>query len=416
MTDHFPRARQSSPLSARNLALMASVVAGLGIAVYGVSPSSVGLDILGSAAHAQVNNAMSAAAQPTGFADMVERVKPSVISVKVTVKENASAASDKSDEDGSNSPMERFFRQFGGPDGMPHNPGRGGRHGEMMGQGSGFFISSDGYAVTNNHVVDGADKVEVTTDAGKTYTAKVIGTDPRTDVALIKVEGDSDFPFAKLSESKARIGDWVLAVGNPFGLGGTVTAGIVSASGRDIGSGPYDDFIQIDAPVNKGNSGGPAFNTEGEVMGVNTAIYSPSGGSVGIAFSIPASTVKNVIAQLKDKGTVSRGWIGVQIQPVTAEIADSLGLKKAEGALVAEPQANGPAAKAGIESGDVITAVNGEPVKDARELARTIGSLPPGNSVKLNVLHKGQDKVVNLTLGQLPNAVESMVNDAATTE
>ena len=185
------------------------------------------------------------------------------------------------------------------------------------------------------------------------------------------------------------------------------TAGIVSASGRDIGNGPYDDFIQIDAPVNKGNSGGPAFDTEGEVMGVNTAIYSPSGGSVGIAFSIPASTVKTVIAQLKDKGSVSRGWIGVQIQPVTSDIADSLGLKKAEGALVAEPQANGPAAKAGIESGDVITAVNGAPVKDARELARTIGGFAPGNSVKLNVLHKGQDKAITLTLGQLPDTVEA---------
>jgi serine protease Do len=256
-------------------------------------------------------------------------------------------------------------------------------------------------------VVDGADKVEVTTDDGKTYKAKVIGTDARTDLALIKVEGVSNLPFAKLSEGKPRIGDWVLAVGNPFGLGGTVTAGIVSASGRDIGNGPYDDFIQIDAPVNKGNSGGPAFNTEGEVMGVNTAIYSPSGGSVGIAFAIPASTVKSVIAQLQDKGSVSRGWIGVQIQPVTPDIADSLGLKKAEGALVAEPQANGPAAKAGIESGDVITAVNGETVRDARELARTIGALAPGKAVKLNVLHKGQDKVINLTLGQLPNSQEA---------
>ena len=247
----------------------------------------------------------------------------------------------------------------------------------MMGQGSGFFISADGYAVTNNHVVEGADKVEVTTDAGKTYTAKVIGTDLRTDLALIKVEGGSGFPFAKLSEGKARIGDWVLAVGNPFGLGGTVTAGIVSASGRDIGSGPYDDFIQIDAPVNKGNSGGPAFNMQGEVVGVNTAIYSPSGGSVGIAFSIPASTVKSVIAQLKDKGAVSRGWIGVQIQPVTQDIADSMGLKQAEGALVAEPQKDGPAAKAGIASGDVITAVNGQSIKDARELARVIGGACP---------------------------------------
>jgi serine protease Do len=240
--------------------------------------------------------------------------------------------------------MERFFRRFGGPDGIPGLKG-GGRGRVVQGQGSGFFISADGFAVTNNHVVDGADKVEVTTDDGKTYTAKVIGTDQRTDLALIKVEGSSNFPFAKLADAKPRIGDWVLAVGNPFGLGGTVTAGIVSASGRDIGNGPYDDFIQIDAPVNKGNSGGPAFDTNGEVMGVNTAIYSPSGGSVGIAFSIPASTVKTVVAQLKDKGSVSRGWIGVQIQPVTSDIADSLGMKKAEGALVAEPQANGPAAR-----------------------------------------------------------------------
>ena len=400
--------------SLRKFALMASVAAGLGAAVYGFGPSQGAVDIFTSSAHAQVNQEVRKVAQPTGFADIVERVKPSVISVKVAMSDKTASKDDSADKEdppfAPGSPMERFFRRFGGPDGMP--PGlrggpRGGGRGPVTGQGSGFFISPDGFAVTNNHVVDGADKVEVTTDDGKTYSAKVIGTDARTDLALIKVSGRSDFPFARLSDSKPRIGDWVLAVGNPFGLGGTVTAGIVSASGRDIGNGPYDDFIQIDAPVNKGNSGGPAFDVSGEVMGVNTAIYSPSGGSVGIAFSIPASTVKSVIAQLKDKGSVSRGWIGVQIQPVTSDIADSLGMKKAEGALVAEPQANGPAAKAGIESGDVITAVNGEPVKDARELARTIGGLAPGNAVKLNVLHKGQDKVVNLTLGQLPNTIEA---------
>jgi serine protease Do len=399
-----------SLFSARKFALMASVVAGLGIAVYGFGPSHDPANIFSSPAQAQVNTEVSKVPQPVGFADIVERVKPSVISVKVNINEKVSKDGGEDSPFQPGSPMERFFRRFGGPDGLP--PGlRGGGHGVVTGQGSGFFISADGYAVTNNHVVDGADKVEVTTDDGKTYKAKVIGTDARTDLALIKVEGGSDFPFAKLSDGKPRIGDWVLAVGNPFGLGGTVTAGIVSASGRDIGNGPYDDFIQIDAPVNKGNSGGPAFNTNGEVIGVNTAIYSPSGGSVGIAFSIPAPTVKSVIAQLKDKGSVSRGWIGVQIQPVTADIADSLGLKKAEGALVAEPQANSPAAKAGIESGDVITAVNGETVKDARELARTIGGLAPGNAVKLSVLHKGQDKVVNLTLGQLPNTVEAKADN-----
>jgi serine protease Do len=397
-----------SMFSARKLALMGSVVAGLGFAAYGFSLPPGHLDIFTSAAHAQVNTEVSKVDKPIGFADIVERVKPSVISVRVKINEKSASKDDSNDDSPfpPGSPMERFFRRFGAPDGLPPGLRPHGR-GAITGQGSGFFISADGYAVTNNHVVDGADKVEVITDDGKTHTAKVIGTDARTDVALIKVEGGSDFPFAKLSDGKPRIGDWVLAVGNPFGLGGTVTAGIVSASGRDIGNGPYDDFIQIDAPVNKGNSGGPAFNTEGEVMGVNTAIYSPSGGSVGIAFSIPASTVRSVIAQLKDKGSVSRGWIGVQIQPVTPDIADSLGLKKAEGALVAEPQANGPAAKAGIESGDVITAVNGETVKDARELARTIGSLSPGAAVKLNVLHKGQDKVVSLNLGQLPNTLEA---------
>ena len=407
------RAPRRSLLSARKFALMASVVAGLGVAIYGFGPTTGPVDIFSTSAHAQVNNEVKKVAQPIGFADIVERVKPSVISVKVNINEKI-AKNDNGDnsENGDSpfqpgSPMERFFRRFGGGDLPPGLRGMPRGRGVVTGQGSGFFISADGFAVTNNHVVDGADKVEVTTDDGKTFTAKVIGTDARTDLALIKVEGGSNFPFAKLSDGKPRIGDWVLAVGNPFGLGGTVTAGIVSASGRDIGNGPYDDFIQIDAPVNKGNSGGPAFNTEGEVMGVNTAIYSPSGGSVGIAFSIPSSTVKTVVAQLKDKGSVSRGWIGVQIQPVTADIADSLGMKKAEGALVAEPQANGPAAKAGIESGDVITAVNGETVKDARELARTIGGLSPGTAVKLKVLHKGQDKVVDLSLGQLPNTLEA---------
>src|SRR5213075_1196415 len=223
-------------------------------------------------------------------------------------------------------------------------------------------ISGDGYAVTNNHVVHKAETVQVTADDGKTYTAKVIGTDPRTDVALIKVEGRSDFPYVQLAEKSPRIGDWVLAVGNPFGLGGTVTAGIVSARGRDIGAGPYDDFLQIDAPVNKGNSGGPTFDTEGSVIGVNTAIFSPSGGSVGIAFAIPAETVKSVVAQLKDKGSVTRGWIGVQIQPVTSEIAENLGVKATTGALVAEPQKDGPAMKAGIQAGDVIVSVDDKPV------------------------------------------------------
>src|ERR1700754_3933463 len=258
------RAPRRSLFSARKFALMASVVAGLGVAGYGLSPAPH--DVFSSTAYAQVDKQVKQqVAQPTGFADIVERVKPSVISVRVNIAEKVAKddSANKSDDDSPfqpGSPMERFFKRFGGPDGMP--PGmrgpRGGR-GAVTGQGSGFFISPDGYAVTNNHVVDGAHKVEVTTDGGKTYTAKVIGPAPRPDLALIKVEASTDFPFAKLADGKPRIGDWVLAVGNPFGLGGTVTAGIVSAMGRDIGNGPYDDFIQIDAPVNKGNSGGPAF-------------------------------------------------------------------------------------------------------------------------------------------------------------
>ena len=290
------RAPRRSLFSARKFALMASVVAGLGVAVYGFSPSHGPVDVFTSAAHAQVSNEVRKVEKPIGFADIVERVKPSVISVKINIAEKI-ASKDK--DDSANRTTTRRSsraRRWSASSGASADrmacrracavDPRGGR-GPVTGQGSGFFISPDGYAVTNNHVVDGADKVEVTMDDGKTYTAKVIGTDQRTDLALIKVAGRTDFPFAKLSDGKPRIGDWVLAVGNPFGLGGTVTAGIVSACGRDIGNGPYDDFIQIDAPVNKGNSGGPAFDTAGEVMGVNTAIYSPSGGSVGIAFSIP---------------------------------------------------------------------------------------------------------------------------------
>jgi serine protease Do len=237
----------------------------------------------------------------------------------------------------------------------------------------------------------------------------VIGTDPRTDLALIKVEGDS-FPYVNLADKSPRIGDWVLAVGNPFGLSSTVTAGIVSARGRDIGASPYDDFIQIDAPVNKGNSGGPTFDVDGNVIGVNTAIFSPSGGSVGIAFAIPAETVRSVVGQLKEHGAVTRGWLGVKIQPVTKDIADGLGLKKAEGALVAEPQPDSPAAKAGVKAGDVITAVNGEAVEGPRELAKMIGAMSPDSNVKLSIMRDGSEKTLSLTLDKMPAQVEALAD------
>jgi serine protease Do len=395
--------------AARRVALLAGVAGlagGLGASVLfsGVDPAT-GLRALTPAAHAQ------GLQRPVGFADIVEKVKPAVISVRVKMDGGPRVMGFEDTPFPKGSPMDRFFRQFGAPDeGSPGAPPSG--RNMVTGQGSGFFISADGYAVTNNHVVDKAENVQVTTDDGKTYPAKVIGTDSRSDLALIKVEGHGDFPFVRFAEGNPRIGDWVLAVGNPFGLGGTVTAGIVSARGRDIGNGPYDDFIQIDAPVNKGNSGGPTFDVDGNVIGVNTAIFSPSGGSVGIAFAIPADTVKKVVAQLKDKGSVTRGWIGVQIQSVTPEIADSLGLKNQQGALVAEPQAGGPAVKAGIEAGDVITAVNGSAIKDARELARQIGGMPPGTSVKVTLLRKGSEKTVTLTLGQLPNEREARADSS----
>ena len=225
---------------------------------------------------------------------------------------------------------------------------------------------------TNHHVVDKAVKVQIVTDGGAALDAKVIGTDAKTDLALLKVDGRADFPFVDLADSKPRVGEWVVAMGNPFGLGGTVTAGIVSAHGRNIGAGPYDDFLQIDAPVNKGNSGGPTFNTRGEVVGVNTAIFSPSGGSVGIAFAVPAGTVKAVVSQLKTSGQVERGWLGVQVQTMTPEMADSLGLDSATGALVAEAQAGSPAAAAGLKSGDVITQLGKARVEDGRDLARKV--------------------------------------------
>jgi serine protease Do len=388
-------------LSVRRFGLLATTIAGLGAAAFFVAPTlAPGSAFLAGPANAQnlSQEAQKLPQHPVGFADIVAKVKPAVISVRVKIDRPAqSSLSNDESPFPPGSPMERFFHRFG----MPNEGGNGG-HQVVTGQGSGFFITADGYAVTNNHVVQNAENVQVTTDDGKVYAAKVIGTDTRTDLALIKVEG-SNFPYVKLSDSAPRVGDWVLAVGNPFGLGGTVTAGIVSARGRDIGAGPYDDFIQIDAPVNKGNSGGPSFDVDGNVIGVNTAIFSPSGGSVGIAFDIPADTVKNVVTQLREKGNVTRGWIGVQIQPVTPDIADGLGLKTAAGALVSEPQPNSPAAKAGIESGDVITAVDGNSIADARELARKIGMMAPGTSVKLSLLHQGQEKTVTLTLGTLPN-------------
>jgi serine protease Do len=333
------------------------------------------------------------------FTQLVRRVKPAVVSVRVKEQPSAQAMSDDSSDDPfKGTPFDQFFKDFQGRHGgqwkqVPPAP--------VEAQGSGFFISADGYIVTNNHVVDGATKVQVVMDDGQTLTAKVVGTDKQTDLALIKVDSDKKFPFVTLSKERPEIGQWVVAMGNPFGLGGTVTAGIISAEGRDIGEGPYDNFLQIDAPINRGNSGGPTFNLKGEVVGVNTAIFSPSGGSVGIAFDIPASTIESVIPQLQKHGQVTRGWLGVQIQPVTKDIADSLGLKSSEGALVTEPQPDSPAAQAGLKSGDVITAVDNDSIKDARALARKIASIAPGSEATLTIDRDGKQQNVAVKIGRM---------------
>ena len=405
---------KSKRLAARRMTLLGTVGA-LGVAILLVG--SGGQYWRSSVGAAPASAAEFETQRPVGFADIVAKVKPAVISVRVKVSGSAEPAmlQDNRDEERQipvqpGSPLDKFFQQFGQELG-PQAPQR---HDTITGEGSGFFISADGYAVTNNHVVDHAKSVQVTADDGTVYPAKVVGTDPKTDLALIKVDGNKDFPFVKFAEHSPKVGDWVVAVGNPFGLGGTVTAGIVSARGRDIGAGPYDDYVQIDAPINKGNSGGPAFDVNGNVIGVNTAIFSPSGGSVGIGFDIPADTAKMVVAQLKEKGHVTRGWLGVQIQPVTSDIADSLGLKKAAGAMVDEPQSGSPAAKAGIKSGDVITAVNGVQVKDARELARTIGMMAPDTSIKLDVVRDGEPRSITATLAEVPNEQQAKTdNDSA---
>jgi serine protease Do len=345
--------------------------------------------------------APQAASGPASFADVVERVKGAVVAIKVKAVETQGFPGMGEGEEGQgpelspDDPLYYFFKRFGEGRGMPH------KH-LTQSQGSGFIISADGYVVTNNHVVEHANEVEVTLDSGKTLPAKIIGTDKRTDLALLKVTDGGNLPYVEWSATAPRVGDWVIAVGNPFGLGGTVTAGIVSARGRDIQAGPYDDFLQIDAPVNRGNSGGPTFDERGGVVGVNTAIYSPSGGSVGIGFAIPTEVARDVVASLKEKGAVTRGWIGVQIQPVTQDIADSMGLKSTKGALVASPAKGGPAEAAGLKSGDVIVSVNGEKVEGPRELSRRIAALGPGKSVDLTYLRGGSEKSVNLKLGTLP--------------
>ena len=271
-------------------------------------------------------------------------------------------------------------------------------------RGSGFIISADGTIVTNNHVVKGAKTLSVTLDDGTVLQAKVIGTDPRTDIAVLKVNAPRPLPFIQLGNSRdVKPGEWVVAMGNPFGLGGTVTAGIVSAVSRDIGAGPYDQFIQVDAPINQGNSGGPLFTQDGKVIGMNTAILSPTGGSVGIGFAIPSDMIRTVSAQLEKTGTVTRGYVGVEAQQITASMAQAMHLKENQGALLAGVQPDSPAAAAGLQSGDVIESVNGTKISNPRDLALNVANIQPGDSARLSVLHDGQTKDMTVKVGTLPN-------------
>ncbi|MGB3336840.1 MAG: Do family serine endopeptidase [Devosia sp.] len=399
--------RTSRWLGASALALL--------VGIGGVSTAFV---MTGQAATAQVQNAaqiiVPEAAQPqAGFADLVEAVKPAVVSILVEAEESPRNVQRRGGDFDFNfpdlpegHPFRDFFEQFGdqfgqqGPGGQGQGQGqeRAPRH--FMAAGSGFVVSADGYVVTNNHVVENATKVTVVFDDGTEQVAEIVGTDERTDLAVLKIEG-TDLPFVNFETEASRVGDWVVAVGNPFGLGGTVTVGVISGSGRNIGGSNYGDFLQIDAAVNTGNSGGPAFNTKGEVVGVNTAIYSPNGGNVGIAFAIPAATVKGIVDQLVEDGTVTRGYLGVGIQDVNRDIADGVGLADAKGAIVSNVAEDGPAGPAGIKSGDIITAVDGDAIDDALDLSRTIAGKSPDSTVELTIWRDGAETTVSVQLGLL---------------
>ncbi len=366
------------------------------------APQARFIPVSAQAAPAPSTPRMIEAGAPFSFADLVERVGPAVVTV--TVEETAAPDQDVSADipDDLPEPFKKFFREFGN-----QLPNREVPH-KSVAMGSGFIIDRAGYIVTNNHVIDHSKKITVKLSDGREFDAKLIGTDPATDIALLKVKSDKPLPTVEFADDRqVRVGDWVIAVGNPFGLSNTVTAGIVSSLGRDIGNGPYTDFIQIDAPINRGNSGGPTFDIQGKVIGMNTMIFSPSGGSVGIGFAIPASTIHQVVAQLKDHGHVNRGWLGVQIQSMTPDIAGSLGLKSPKGAIVATVVPGSPAAKGGFRPGDVVTALNGIAVEDSRDLTRRVAAIPAGTKASFTVEREGRVQTLDVTIGQRQEQVAS---------
>lgn len=331
---------------------------------------------------------------PDSFADLAETLLPAVVNVSTSQSVSTSSEGAPEFEFPPGSPFRDFFDQF--------NRRREDAPRRATSLGSGFIIDPAGYVVTNNHVIEGADKITVTMSDNSTFDAELVGRDSKTDLALLKIEVAKPLPAVSWGDSdKARVGDWVIAIGNPLGLGGTVTAGIISARQRDINSGPYDDFIQTDAPINRGNSGGPLFNMDGQVIGINTAIYSQSGGSIGIGFSIPSNLADGVIDQLRNFGTTRRGWLGVQIQAVTDEIAESLGLTEAKGALVAGVLENSPAEAAKMETGDVILRFDNRPVEESRRLPRIVAETAVGKTVDVVVWRNGKEQTVKVTLGEL---------------
>ncbi len=344
---------------------------------------------------------------PASLAPVIERVSPAVVAIRVTGAGSRAVSSAFELPE----PFKRFFgddfaRRFG----FDFEMRRDGRQPPPVrsGVGSGFFIDGDGHIVTNNHVVEDARKIEVSMTDGRRFEARVVGRDPKTDLALLKVDGGDAFPHVAFGQSsEVKVGDWIVAIGSPFGLGNTATTGIVSARGRDIGSGPYDDFLQIDAPINRGNSGGPSFNLDGEVVGVNTAILSVTGANAGIGFAVPSDLAREVIAQLKSAGKVARGWLGVQVQEVTSDLADGLGLGAPEGALVSQVMEESPASRAGLRQGDVIVAVDGERIETMRELPRLVAGLPADSTAKLSVFRDGSEIAVSVRIGAMPGTPEA---------
>ena len=349
---------------------------------------------------------------PGSFSELIKQVEPAVVSITTTGNGTKPRGMQQFEfnmpEFPEGSPFGEFFQHFF--DNMPQSP-ESGQGFEIKGAGSGFIISADGYIVTNHHVIDDASEIEVIMNDGDRFTAKVKGVDSKTDLALLKIESDKPLPYVNFGDSdSADVGDWVVAVGNQFGLGGSATAGIISARGRDIQSGPFDDFLQIDAPINRGNSGGPLFDTNGRVIGINTAIYSPSGGNVGIGFAIPSNMAEDIISELKNSGTVARGWLGVEIQPVTESIAESLGLEGARGALVANVVTDSPASRSGFKVGDVILNMDGEPLDEFKDLPKRVAAARAGSESVFDVYRDGGKHTVEVEIGSMPGEEDKLAH------